>query len=99
MIYLSPSLAAVLLAVPAVSWAAPVLQEEHPAAGGGTFFALIPLIIVFPLVGLLINLLFGKALGERWSGAIGSTAAALAFVIGLLNLVPIGYFLTKSHNF
>jgi len=25
--------------------------------------------------------------------------SALAFVIVLLNLVPIGYFLTKSHNF
>ena len=35
-------------------------------------------------------------------GAIGRRAAwlsALAFVIVLLNFVPVGYFLTKSHNF
>ncbi len=81
--------AALLLAVPAVSWAAPVLQEGEHATGGSTFFALIPLIIVFPVVGLLINLLFGKALGERWSGAIGSTAAALSFLIAVLQLVSL----------
>jgi len=80
--------AALLLAVPAVSWAAPVLQEGE-GGGGGTFFALIPLILVFPVVGLFLNLLFGKALGERWSGAIASAAAALAFVIAVLQLVSL----------
>ena len=83
-------LAAALLALPAVSWAAPLAQEGHgEGGGGGTFFALIPLIVVFPVLGLLINLLFGKALGERWSGAIGSGAAALAFVIAVLQAISL----------
>jgi ABC-type transport system involved in cytochrome c biogenesis permease subunit len=38
-----------------------------------------------------------RAIG--WSGRRAAWLSALAFVIVLLNLVPIGYFLTKSHNF
>ena len=38
-----------------------------------------------------------KAIG--WSGRRAAWLSALAFAIVLLNLVPVGYFLTKSHNF
>jgi ABC-type transport system involved in cytochrome c biogenesis permease subunit len=38
-----------------------------------------------------------RAIG--WSGRRAAWLSALAFVIVLLNLVPIGFFLTKSHNF
>jgi ABC-type uncharacterized transport system permease subunit len=38
-----------------------------------------------------------RAIG--WSGRRAAWLSALAFVIVLLNFVPIGYFLTKSHNF
>jgi ABC-type transport system involved in cytochrome c biogenesis permease subunit len=34
-----------------------------------------------------------------WSGRRAAWLSALAFVIVLLNFVPIGFFLTKSHNF
>jgi ABC-type transport system involved in cytochrome c biogenesis permease subunit len=34
-----------------------------------------------------------------WSGRRAAWISALAFVIVLLNFVPVGYFLTKSHNF
>ena len=34
-----------------------------------------------------------------WSGRRAAWISALAFVIILLNFVPVGYFLTKSHNF
>jgi ABC-type transport system involved in cytochrome c biogenesis permease subunit len=34
-----------------------------------------------------------------WSGRRAAYLSAIAFVIVLLNFVPIGYFLTKSHNF
>jgi ABC-type transport system involved in cytochrome c biogenesis permease subunit len=34
-----------------------------------------------------------------WSGRRAAWLSALAFVIVLFNFVPIGYFLTKSHNF
>ena len=49
-----------------------------------TSFGLIPLIIVFPLLGLLINLAWGHFLGEKWVGLIASSASALAFVIAVL---------------
>ena len=42
-------------------------------------------------------LLARRAIG--WSGRRAAWLSALAFVIILLNIVPIGYFLTKSHNF
>jgi len=75
------------LAVPAVAWAAPALQGH--GGGGGTFFGLIPLIVVFPVLGLLINMAWGKFLGETWSGAIASGAAGLAFVVAVLQLVSL----------
>ena len=34
-----------------------------------------------------------------WSGRRAAWLSALAFVVILLNFVPVGYFLTKSHNF
>jgi ABC-type transport system involved in cytochrome c biogenesis permease subunit len=34
-----------------------------------------------------------------WSGRRAAYLSAIAFVIVLLNFVPVGYFLTKSHNF
>jgi ABC-type transport system involved in cytochrome c biogenesis permease subunit len=38
-----------------------------------------------------------KAIG--WSGRRAAYLSAIAFVIVLLNFVPVGFFLTKSHNF
>jgi ABC-type transport system involved in cytochrome c biogenesis permease subunit len=38
-----------------------------------------------------------RAIG--WSGRRAAWLSALAFVVILLNFVPVGYFLTKSHNF
>jgi ABC-type transport system involved in cytochrome c biogenesis permease subunit len=34
-----------------------------------------------------------------WSGRRAAWLSAVAFVLVLLNLVPVGYFLTRSHNF
>ncbi len=34
-----------------------------------------------------------------WSGWRAAWLSAIAFAIVLLNFVPVGYFLTKSHNF
>ncbi len=42
-------------------------------------------------------LLARQAIG--WSGRRAAWLSAIAFVVVLLNFVPIGYFLTKSHNF
>ena len=70
------------LALPAVAWAAPAAQEGHGT--GGSLFGVLPLIIVFPIVGLLINAAWGRQLGEKWVGLVASTASGLSFVIAVL---------------
>lgn len=55
----------------------------------GGFFSLAPLVVVFPIIGLLINLIFGKRLGEKAVGAIASTASGLAFVVAILQMVSL----------
>lgn len=52
-------------------------------------FAFVPLIIVFPIVGLIINALFGKWLGERAVGFIACTAAGLSFIIAVMALAAL----------
>jgi len=55
------------------------------------------------LVALLSWAIYSFALLARraigWSGQRAAWLSALAFVVVLLNLVPVGYFLTRSHNF
>jgi ABC-type transport system involved in cytochrome c biogenesis permease subunit len=55
------------------------------------------------LVAVICWVVYSFALFARrtigWSGRRAAWLSALAFVIVLLNFVPIGYFLTKSHNF
>jgi NADH-quinone oxidoreductase subunit L len=46
-------------------------------------FNLVPLVILIPLVGLLINLVFGRRLGHPISGVIASIATALSFAIAV----------------
>ena len=38
-----------------------------------------------------------RAIG--WSGRRAAYMSAIGFVLILLNFVPVGYFLTRSHNF
>jgi NADH-quinone oxidoreductase subunit L len=47
-------------------------------------FSLVPLIVFLPVLGLLINIIFGKRMGEKAVGAIASTASGLAFVVSAL---------------
>lgn len=55
------------------------------------------------LVALLSWAVYSFALFARrtigWSGRRAAWLSAVAFVIILLNFVPVGYFLTRSHNF
>ncbi len=55
------------------------------------------------LVALLSWGVYSFALFARraigWSGRRAAYLSAIGFVIVLLNFVPVGYFLTKSHNF
>jgi ABC-type transport system involved in cytochrome c biogenesis permease subunit len=55
------------------------------------------------LVALVCWLVYSFALVARraigWSGRRAAWLSAIGFAIVLLNFVPVGYFLTKSHNF
>jgi NADH-quinone oxidoreductase subunit L len=49
-----------------------------------SLFALAPLAIALPIAGLLLNLAFGRRLGERFAGVVACAAVGLAFVVSLL---------------
>jgi len=48
-----------------------------------TAFSLLPWVVFFPLLGILVNLLAGRRLGEKYSGTIGSLACGLSFLVSL----------------
>lgn len=48
------------------------------------FFGLVPWIVFLPVIGLLINLIFGKYLGEKGVGTVASLATGSAFVVAVL---------------
>jgi NADH-quinone oxidoreductase subunit L len=54
------------------------------AAQGPQFFYLAPWIVYLPVIGLLINIIFGGRLPEKVVGAIASVAAGLTFVVAVL---------------
>jgi NADH-quinone oxidoreductase subunit L len=65
-----------------------MLSEVLPS---GLFFHLVPWIVFFPVIGLLINIIFGGKMSEKAIGTVASTAAGLVFVVSLL----LAYSLTK----
>ncbi len=52
-------------------------------------FAYAPLIIFLPLLGLLINMVLGRRLGEWFVGTIASLAVASSFVIAVLQFLAL----------
>lgn len=58
----------------------------HETAAG-SLTSIVPLILVFPIVGLLINIVAGKRLGDPWAGIIASFASGFSFVIAVLLFV------------
>ncbi len=57
---------------------------SEAVANGPQFFYLAPWIVIFPVIGLLINLIFGGRMGEKAIGAVASTAVGLSFVVSVL---------------
>lgn len=51
---------------------------------GYPLFSLVPWTVFLPVIGLLLNLLVGKRLGEKGIGLIASLASGLAFVVSVL---------------
>ena len=53
------------------------------------FFSLVPWIIFFPVIGLLINMIFGGRLSEKVIGTVASGAVILSFIVALLQVVSL----------
>ncbi|MFH1524247.1 MAG: NADH-quinone oxidoreductase subunit L [Chloroflexota bacterium] len=49
-----------------------------------SLFALVPLIVFLPVIGLLFNMIFGGKMGEKAIGVLASSASGLVFVISAL---------------
>ena len=58
-----------------------MFQAEATPSG---FFFLAPWIVFAPVLGLLINSIFGRRLSERTVGTIASLASGAAFVVSVL---------------
>src|SRR4030042_2195104 len=54
------------------------------ALNAGGYFYLVPLVVIFPVMGLLINIFFGGRMGEKAIGAIACLASGLSFVVAYL---------------
>ncbi len=50
----------------------------------GQIFNLVPWVVFLPVIGLVVNILLGRRLGEVFSGIVGSLAAGLTFVVAIL---------------
>jgi NADH-quinone oxidoreductase subunit L len=50
----------------------------------GGFFYLVPLVVIFPLVGMLINIFFGGRMGEKAVAAVACLGSGLSFVVAVL---------------
>ncbi len=57
------------------------LLSEAPSSG---FVSLAPWLVFFPIIGLLLNIIIGKRVGEKGIGLIASTAAGATFVVSVL---------------
>ena len=54
------------------------------ATSGPSFFYLAPWLVFFPVIGLLINIIFGGRFGEKLIGSVAATASGLTFVVAVL---------------
>ncbi|HLF28029.1 MAG TPA: NADH-quinone oxidoreductase subunit L [Anaerolineae bacterium] len=52
-------------------------------------FGFVPLILVFPILGLLTNLVFGRKPDEKWIGIVACGAAALSFGVAMGTLATL----------
>lgn len=51
---------------------------------GPEFFFLAPWLVFFPVIGLLINIIFGSRFSEKVIGSVASIASGLTFVVAVL---------------
>ncbi len=58
------------------------------------FFFLAPWLVFAPVLGLLVNAIFGRRIGERWVGIVASAASGAAFVVS----VSLAYSVSVNHG-
>jgi NADH-quinone oxidoreductase subunit L len=68
-----------------------MLLNETTTTG---FYALVPWVVFFPLIGLLLNIIIGDRLPEKWIGWLASLASGASFVISVL----LAYTLWVNHG-
>src|SRR4030042_4503150 len=54
------------------------------ATDTGEFFYLVPFVVFFPVIGLLINIIFGGKMGEKAIGVVACLTSGLSFVVAVL---------------
>ena len=78
-------------------WAAQVHAVPDPRARAMSVAD--PKILLAVLSWAMYTFAFVARGAMGWSGRRAAWLSAIGFVIVLLNLLPVGYFLTRSHNF
>ena len=64
-----------------------MLLSETTSTG---FFQLVPWIVLFPVIGLLLNIMFGRRWGELGVAITAVSASALSLVVSVLQWVSLG---------
>jgi NADH-quinone oxidoreductase subunit L len=64
---------------------------SEAVSGGPQFFYLAPWIVFFPVIGILLNILFGSRMGEKAIGIVASAAVGLSFIVSLLLTISLVY--------
>ena len=56
----------------------------HEVSAGAPYAGLVPWVVFLPVIGLLVNLLIGKFIGEVGVGIVASLASGMAFVVAVM---------------
>src|SRR5687767_15182393 len=68
-------------------------MHQIEAANTGFFF-LAPWLVFAPVLGMLVNLIFGRRFSENMIGAVASLASGAAFVVSVL----LAYSVSAAHG-
>ncbi len=62
----------------------------HLQAIADPTFNLVPWVVLIPVIGMLVNILVGKQLGEKFAGWLASLAAGGSFVVAVMLALALG---------
>lgn len=65
------------------------MHLSETVATSVNFFALVPWVVFFPLIGLLINLIIGGRMSEKAIGTTACSATGLSFIIAVLQAISL----------